>query len=110
MDRGLRRAPHRVDSESGTHHAGLHVKQRRHRTHHHRTGENPENQTGSLGLQLLVLVSAPHFNGPEGWKPTSDLTGSGHSVWILQTSRGEDGYELFYDDFARHASFSWQYH
>lgn len=76
----------------------------------HRTGENPENQTGSLGLQLLVLVSAPHFNGPEGWKPTSDLTGSGHSVWILQTSRGEDGYELFYDDFARHASFSWQYH
>lgn len=65
---------------------------------------------GNSITRPLVLVSAPHFNGPEGWKPTSDLTGSGHSVWILQTSRGEDGYELFYDDFARHASFSWQYH
>ena len=42
----------------------------------------------------------------------ADLTGSGHSVWIFQTSRGEDedGYELYYDDFARHADFSWHYH
>jgi hypothetical protein len=40
------------------------------------------------------------------------MVGSGHSVWIFQTSRDEDddGYEPFYDDFARHADFSWQYH
>jgi hypothetical protein len=42
----------------------------------------------------------------------ADLTGSGHSEWIFQTSRGEDedGYELFYDDFTNKAAFSWQYH
>jgi hypothetical protein len=41
-----------------------------------------------------------------------DLDNSGKSEWIFQTSRGEDedGYELFYDDFSRKASFHWTYH
>lgn len=41
-----------------------------------------------------------------------DLDGSGHSEWIFQTGRGEDedGYELFYDNFAKKASFHWTYH
>ena len=41
-----------------------------------------------------------------------DLDNSGKSEWIFQTSRGEDrdGYELFYDDFLKSASFSWTYH
>lgn len=42
----------------------------------------------------------------------ADLAGTGRSVWVFQTSRGEDedGYELFYDDFSRKASMSWTYH
>jgi hypothetical protein len=42
----------------------------------------------------------------------ADLDNSGKSQWIFQTSRGEDedGYELFYDDFSRKASFHWTYH
>jgi len=42
----------------------------------------------------------------------ADLTGTGKSAWMFQTSRGEDqdGYELFYDDFNKKASFSWTYH
>jgi hypothetical protein len=42
----------------------------------------------------------------------ADLDNSGKSEWIFQTSRGEDedGYELFYDDFSRKASFHWTYH
>jgi hypothetical protein len=42
----------------------------------------------------------------------ADLDNSGRSEWIFQTSRGEDedGYELFYDDFSRKASFHWTYH
>jgi hypothetical protein len=41
-----------------------------------------------------------------------DLDDSGHSEWIFQTGRGEDqdGYELFYDNFAKKASFHWTYH
>ncbi len=41
-----------------------------------------------------------------------DLDDSGHSEWIFQTARGEDedGYELFYDNFAKKASFHWTYH
>jgi hypothetical protein len=41
-----------------------------------------------------------------------DLDNGGKSEWIFQTSRGEDreGYELFYDDFSKRASFSWTYH
>lgn len=42
----------------------------------------------------------------------ADLDNSGKSEWIFQTSRGEDedGYELFYDDFSKKASFHWTYH
>ena len=42
----------------------------------------------------------------------ADFDNSGKSEWIFQTSRGEDedGYELFYDDFAKKVSFSWTYH
>jgi hypothetical protein len=42
----------------------------------------------------------------------ADLDRSGKSEWIFQTSRGEDedGYELFYDDFSKKASFHWTYH
>ena len=42
----------------------------------------------------------------------ADLAGTGRSVWVFKTSRGEDedGYELFYDDFSKKASFSWSYH
>jgi hypothetical protein len=42
----------------------------------------------------------------------ADLDKSGKSEWIFQTSRGEDedGYELFYDDFSKKASFHWTYH
>ncbi len=41
-----------------------------------------------------------------------DLENSGKSEWIFQTSRGEDreGYELFYDDLSKRASFRWTYH
>ena len=41
-----------------------------------------------------------------------DLDNRSHSEWIFQTSRGEDedGYELFYDNFAKKASFHWTYH
>ena len=41
-----------------------------------------------------------------------DLDNSGKSAWIFLTSRGEDdfGYELFYEGFAKKASFSWAYH
>lgn len=41
-----------------------------------------------------------------------DLNGKGHSEWLFQTARGEDedGYELFYDDFGKKASFHWTYH
>ena len=42
----------------------------------------------------------------------ADLDNSGKSEWIFHTSRGEDedGYELFYDDFSRKASYHWTYH
>jgi hypothetical protein len=42
----------------------------------------------------------------------ADLARTGSSVWVFQTSRGEDrdGYELFYDDFSKKVSFSWTYH
>jgi len=41
-----------------------------------------------------------------------DLDGKRHSEWLFQTARGEDedGYELFYDDFSKKASFHWTYH
>jgi hypothetical protein len=52
-----------------------------------------------LGSQMMPLDAA-------------DLDNSGRSDWIFFTSRGEDenGYELFYQDFARRASFHWTYH
>jgi len=52
-----------------------------------------------LGSQMIPIDAA-------------DLDGSGHSVWIFHTSRGEDedGYELFYNDFTKKASFHWTYH
>jgi hypothetical protein len=55
--------------------------------------------TQLLGSQMTPLDAA-------------DLDNSGKSEWIFQTSRGEDedGYELFYDDFSRKASFHWTYH
>jgi hypothetical protein len=42
----------------------------------------------------------------------ADLDNSGKSEWIFHTSRGEDedGYELFYEDFSKKASFHWTYH
>jgi hypothetical protein len=42
----------------------------------------------------------------------ADLDGSGQSVWIFLTARGEDeqGYELFYNDFGRRSYFHWTYH
>lgn len=42
----------------------------------------------------------------------ADVDNSGKSAWIFFTSRGEDedGYELFYDDFNKVASFHWTYH
>ena len=42
----------------------------------------------------------------------ADIEGTGRSQWVFQTSRGEDrdGYELFYDDFSKNVSFSWEYH
>lgn len=42
----------------------------------------------------------------------ADLGNSGRSAWMFHTSRGEDedGYELFYDDFSKKASFHWTYH
>jgi hypothetical protein len=41
-----------------------------------------------------------------------DLDNSGHSEWVFQIARGEDedGYELFYENFARKATFHWAYH
>lgn len=41
-----------------------------------------------------------------------DLDDSGHSDWVFQTARGEDedGYVLFYGNFAKKASFHWTYH
>ena len=52
-----------------------------------------------LGSQLMPLDAA-------------DLDGSGRTEWVFQSSRGEDedGYELFYNDFAQHAYFHWTYH
>jgi hypothetical protein len=42
----------------------------------------------------------------------ADLDDDGHSEWVFLTSRGEDwdGYEIFYDDFDKKASFQWAYH
>ena len=42
----------------------------------------------------------------------ADLDNDGHSEWVFLTSRGEDGdgYEMFYDDFDKKASFQWAYH
>ena len=42
----------------------------------------------------------------------ADLDNRGKSAWVFHTSRGEDwdGYELFYDDFAKRATFQWAYH
>jgi hypothetical protein len=56
------------------------------------------------GVQLLDSQMTPI--------DAADLDGDGHSEWVFQTSRGEDedGYELFYDDFTKKASFHWTYH
>jgi hypothetical protein len=42
----------------------------------------------------------------------ADLDNTGKSAWVFHTSRGEDrdGYELFYDDFSKRATFQWTYH
>lgn len=42
----------------------------------------------------------------------ADLDNTGKSAWVFHTSRGEDrdGYELFYDDFSKRATFQWSYH
>jgi hypothetical protein len=42
----------------------------------------------------------------------ADLDNTGKSAWVFHTSRGEDwdGYELFYDDFTKRATFQWSYH
>lgn len=42
----------------------------------------------------------------------ADLADTGSSVWVFQTSRGEDedGYELFYEDFSKKVSINWTYH
>jgi hypothetical protein len=42
----------------------------------------------------------------------ADLDNTGKSAWVFHTSRGEDrdGYELFYDDFTKRATFEWSYH
>ncbi len=42
----------------------------------------------------------------------ADLDNSGKSQWIFHSLRGEDseGYELYYDDFSRLASFHWSEH
>jgi len=42
----------------------------------------------------------------------ADLDNTGKSAWVFHTSRGEDwdGYELFYDDFSKRATFQWAYH
>jgi hypothetical protein len=42
----------------------------------------------------------------------ADLDNTGKSAWVFHTSRGEDwdGYELFYDDFSKRATFEWSYH
>lgn len=42
----------------------------------------------------------------------ADLAATGSSVWVFQTSRGEDddGYELFYDDFSKEVATGWSYH
>jgi hypothetical protein len=52
-----------------------------------------------LGSQLTAIDAA-------------DLDDSGRSEWVFKTFRGEDedGYELFYDDFAKKAWFQWAYH
>jgi hypothetical protein len=41
----------------------------------------------------------------------ADLAGTGRSVWVFKTFKQEDfdGYELFYDDFSRKATFSWSW-
>jgi hypothetical protein len=42
----------------------------------------------------------------------ADLASSGSSAWVFKTFRGEDedGYRLYFDDFAKSVSFSWTYH
>jgi hypothetical protein len=52
-----------------------------------------------LGSQMIPVDAA-------------DLDNRGRSEWIFYAPRGdnEDGYELFYDDFAKKASFHWTYH
>jgi hypothetical protein len=42
----------------------------------------------------------------------ADLDNSGKSEWILHSLRGEDseGYEIYYDDFSKLASFHWSEH
>jgi hypothetical protein len=42
----------------------------------------------------------------------ADLDNTGKSAWVFYTSRGEDreGYELFYNDFSKRATFQWSYH
>jgi hypothetical protein len=42
----------------------------------------------------------------------ADLDNTGRSVWVFHTSRGEewDGYELFYEDLSKTATFKWSYH
>jgi len=42
----------------------------------------------------------------------ADLAATGSSVWVFQTSRGEDddGYELFYDNFSKEVATGWSYH
>jgi hypothetical protein len=59
----------------------------------------PSGQVQLLGSQMTPMDAV-------------DLDNSGKSEWMFQTSRGEDedGYELFYDDFSKKASFSWKYH
>ncbi len=56
-------------------------------------------QTRLLGSQMVPMDAV-------------DLDDNGHSDWIFQTARGEDedGYDLFYNDFAKKASFHWRYH
>jgi hypothetical protein len=42
----------------------------------------------------------------------ADLDNSGKSQWVFHTSRGdnEDGYTIYWDNFSKHAEFSWSYH
>jgi hypothetical protein len=60
---------------------------------------------------VLNGSSAQYLGSQMAPLDAADLTGTGSSVWIFQTTRNEggDSYELFYDDFSKNTSFSWAY-